>query len=1469
MRCAGLSAHRLAKGELVASSLSVRFTRKVVVAFVGLVLIGTSRTGHAQALPGDALPFSKNYLITGNYVVGGVTMRPQSGGNGFVTDTIPMTGVPANADILAAFLYWETIWTDVSQTTGAQFRGSPVTAVKKSSIVLNPNTAPCWSSGGGSGAPYTLTEFRADVLRLLPVQLDANNKPTGRRLVNDVDLQKYGFPLNTVTLPSAGTGNQVPQSGGAALFVVYRDPTQPLTNIAVYDGVSLQAPGAATNQAIRGFLQSSTSHTAKMTQIVGLGAKNKTTQLYFNGTLIATDPFVGPSSSAVRALAFPTYNVTSLMPGNDNHDGYGEIATTSVTHGKTTAYDCLTWAAIIFSTTVPDRDGDGLVDRLEDSSTDGAGNQWKDASGQPLPDLHAMGASSAHKDLFVEIAAMVASPGTSYGVGAAQVVDAVGHNHTPTPGALKMVGDAYSNAQVVNPDGTTGIRVHFDVGPNFDPGAVADPYIIRGGLARGGETIAEQACVADAQSPPRWTCLFPAYPGTVTWKRGFNAHKNAWVDPVTGNELDEATQAACDVSGTCTRRRFDRVLTNYFHWVLFAHAWGIPASPLVCLDATGTPVAAVMGICAPPLTVNPANAPQSRGGRADLPAGGDAMVTLGFWNKFVGTDFNQASTLVHELGHNFGLWHGGAPPVYTEVQVQIPNSPAPVTRANVYFEPNCKSNYLSSMNYLFQLHGLIDANGNPQLAYSNGVNADLDETFLSDGFITPLAGSPPPAYRTAWFAPRVLPDGTPTLAVSLGTPAAKKHCDGSTLSAAEEQDRLNGRGMVRVDAPAVGAEIDWNADGINGKFDAVGYRQDVDFDGVLSGTLAGPPTQPLHGFNDVAMLRLDQVGSRLQGGGFSAGGDLDIGGGDLDFGGGDLDFGGGDLDIGGGDLDIGGGDLDFGGGDLEFGGGGPELDVDTAKAVFGLTPPNGTTACVSVSAVLDPANPNCTGAPLHRVKVSWSQTNVGGESLYHVQRYPTLGGAVVEIGGSPVSAPATTLVDTEELPNGVQFTYRVSAQFPDGTLSGPSVLTSASTITAVNDAPGVVNHAYTVNRNNPLTVAAPGVLASATDDDSPAPEITAVLTTPRPPSHGALVLNADGSFTYTPMTGFAGTDTFTYKANDGPWSRNPNVPLSADSNIGTVTIAVITPPLVTLTIPAPNGQNGWFTTSPVSVGVSATDPFTVTSITCSNNGSPIGVGNLVGLGSSAATGTLAVGGEGAHNLTCLATNGKGLTGAAPGSANTGVVKIDTVPPLTSIDSGPSGEIATASATFSFHATDATSGVASYACQLDGAAFSTCTSPMTYARLSIGPHTFSVRAADNAGNAGNSASRAFTVVYAFTLTPLKSPANLGSAVPIIWQLSDPSGVPVNSLSTLLRMESVFNGSIVPAGGCVASTAGTRQTLFNQPIGATGNSSFRLVSPGYQFNWDTGTAAATGKGCYTVLIYLNDQSTPKMTNAVQLN
>jgi VCBS repeat-containing protein len=35
------------------------------------------------------------------------------------------------------------------------------------------------------------------------------------------------------------------------------------------------------------------------------------------------------------------------------------------------------------------------------------------------------------------------------------------------------------------------------------------------------------------------------------------------------------------------------------------------------------------------------------------------------------------------------------------------------------------------------------------------------------------------------------------------------------------------------------------------------------------------------------------------------------------------------------------------------------------------------------------------------------------------------------------------------------------------------------------------------------------------------------------PAHGTLVLNANGSFTYTPAANFHGSDSFTYRASDG------------------------------------------------------------------------------------------------------------------------------------------------------------------------------------------------------------------------------------------------------------------------------------------------------------------------------------------------
>ena len=304
--------------------------------------------GLAQAA--DALPFSKGFLVTGNYAVGGVDVDPKTTANGVVTGTVSMSGVPANAEILAAYLYWEMISTDIAQVNGARFRGSPVTVVKASSTPLNPSTSACWSSGGGGGATYTMTMFRADVLRLLPVQLDASGSPTGHRLVNDADLLAHGF--SALHRDASIGGRRKPGAVGCR-----RDAAGDLSR-------SLAAPdedfpvrrhlcsGARRDDEPddRGFFQSSPAEVARMTQIVGSGAPNSTDRLYFNGSRIASDPFVGTNTpQSDRAWSNPTYDVSSLMPGTDLHTGYGEQVTTRVDHTKSSPYDCLAWAAVVFS----------------------------------------------------------------------------------------------------------------------------------------------------------------------------------------------------------------------------------------------------------------------------------------------------------------------------------------------------------------------------------------------------------------------------------------------------------------------------------------------------------------------------------------------------------------------------------------------------------------------------------------------------------------------------------------------------------------------------------------------------------------------------------------------------------------------------------------------------------------------------------------------------------------------------------------------------------------------------------------------------------------------------------------------------------------------------------------------------------------------------------------------------------------
>jgi VCBS repeat-containing protein len=144
---------------------------------------------------------------------------------------------------------------------------------------------------------------------------------------------------------------------------------------------------------------------------------------------------------------------------------------------------------------------------------------------------------------------------------------------------------------------------------------------------------------------------------------------------------------------------------------------------------------------------------------------------------------------------------------------------------------------------------------------------------------------------------------------------------------------------------------------------------------------------------------------------------------------------------------------------------------------------------------------------------------------------PTNGTVTMNADGSFTYTPNADFSGTDT------FTYKAN----DGAADSPEA-TVTITVNAANDAPTAADDAFSTDENTELVIAAPGVLGNDTDPEGDA--LTAVIGTG--PTNGTVTMNADGSFTYTPNAGFSGTDTFTYKANDG----------TADSAEATVTITV-------------------------------------------------------------------------------------------------------------------------------------------------------------------------------------------------------------------------------------------------------------------------------------------------------------------------
>jgi len=89
-------------------------------------------------------------------------------------------------------------------------------------------------------------------------------------------------------------------------------------------------------------------------------------------------------------------------------------------------------------------------------------------------------------------------------------------------------------------------------------------------------------------------------------------------------------------------------------------------------------------------------------------------------------------------------------------------------------------------------------------------------------------------------------------------------------------------------------------------------------------------------------------------------------------------------------------------------------------------------------------------------------------------------------------------------------------------------------VNCVNDAPVAVENSYAVNQDTPVSG---NVITDNTgtgvDSDPDGDALTAETTPVIAPLNGSVVMNGDGTFTYTPNAGFSGTDSFVYQISDG------------------------------------------------------------------------------------------------------------------------------------------------------------------------------------------------------------------------------------------------------------------------------------------------------------------------------------------------
>jgi len=239
-------------------------------------------------------------------------------------------------------------------------------------------------------------------------------------------------------------------------------------------------------------------------------------------------------------------------------------------------------------------------------------------------------------------------------------------------------------------------------------------------------------------------------------------------------------------------------------------------------------------------------------------------------------------------------------------------------------------------------------------------------------------------------------------------------------------------------------------------------------------------------------------------------------------------------------------------------------DSFTYVANDGAADSNVATVTIDVTNQAPVANPDSASTPFGTpatIDVLANDTDADGDAL-SVNSFDA-----ASVAGGTVNCTATCQYTPPAGFSGIDtFTYDAT----DGIAVSNRATVSVTVASPGNTPPVANDDAYSTLHDTLLNVPAPGVLANDTDADGD--PLTAVLVADV--ANGTLTLNGDGSFTYTPNAGFAGTDTFTYQANDG----------QANSNVATVTIDV--------TNQAPVANDDTTTTdedTPVDIDVLAND----------------------------------------------------------------------------------------------------------------------------------------------------------------------------------------------------------------------------------------------------------------------------------------